>query len=105
MVRKSIKSNELTSQRFTFVKNVLSGVVGSWIFLSILYPIEHARNCLSNSIGQNNTTILGSMMNTVKKGGFRALYLGSSVSMVGVAVFRGTNFGVFDTFKGNKQGF
>lgn len=25
--------------------------------------------------------------------------------MVGVAVFRGTNFGIFDTFKKNKKGF
>jgi hypothetical protein len=24
--------------------------------------------------------------------------------MVGVAIFRGTNFGIFDTFKNNKQG-
>lgn len=35
----------------------------------------------------------------------RALYLGSSVSLVGVAVFRGTNFGIFDTYKNKMEGF
>lgn len=45
------------------------------------------------------------MRDTVRRGGVRALYLGSSVSMAGVAIFRGTNFGIFDTFKSNKRGF
>lgn len=31
--------------------------------------------------------------------------MGSSVSMFGVAIFRGTNFGIFDTFKKGRQGF
>lgn len=31
--------------------------------------------------------------------------MGGSISMVGVAIFRGTNFGIFDTYKSNKQGF
>lgn len=45
------------------------------------------------------------MKNTIKHGGIKALYTGSSVSVVGVAVFRGTNFGIFDTFKKDKIGF
>lgn len=104
IIHKFIKSNDMKSSLNSFAKNIASGVVGSWISLSLLYPIEHARNCLSNSIGNNKTTILGSIRNTVRFGGIRALYVGSSVSMAGVAIFRGTNFGIFDTFKGNKQG-
>lgn len=100
-----MKSNDIGTNQLTFAKNVASGVVGSWVSLSLLYPIEHARNCLSNSIGNNKTTIIGSMKNTVQMGGIKALYMGSSISMAGVAIFRGTNFGVFDTFKGKKQGF
>lgn len=48
--------------------------------------------------------MFGSIQNTFQKGGIRALYTGSSVSMFGVGIFRGTNFGIFDTYKKRRQG-
>lgn len=47
---------------------------------------------------------MGSIVSTLKTQGVRGLYTGSSISLFGVAVFRGTYFGVFDTFKENKKG-
>lgn len=84
--------------------NFMAGVLGSWVALSILYPIEHARNQLSTAISTKKQTILGSIRSTIKHQGFKALYTGSSISMFGVAIFRGVNFGLFDTYKGNKKG-
>lgn len=73
--------------------------------LAILYPLEHARNHLSMNISGANRTIIGSILDTIKKKGVKSLYRGSSISMFGVAMFRGTSFGIFDTFKGEKRGF
>ena len=92
-------------QTNSFSTNFLSGVLGSWISLSILYPIEHARNRQSINLQKTTKSILGNIMETVSKQGFRSLYTGSLISMYGVAIFRGTYFGIFDTFKGSKSGF
>lgn len=102
-MRKQVRSRLPNTN--SFVINTLSGVIGSWISLSLLYPIEHARNCLSNSIGSKNKSILGSMRSTFRRGGLRSLYTGCSVSMFGVGIYRGTNFGIFDTFKKGREGF
>lgn len=83
---------------------MLAGILGSWLSLGLVYPIEYTRNQISNNISQQNSSIIKMMIKTVKTQGFRALYTGSAIMMVGVAVFRGVYFGVFDTFKGDKEG-
>lgn len=84
--------------------NILSGVLGSWLALGVVYPFEHARNQISNNVSRQNSSILKIMMRTTNTQGFSALYTGCTISMIGVALFRGTYFGVFDTFKGDREG-
>ena len=93
------------SETSRFCTNFLSGVLGSWISLSILYPIEHARNRQSIDVSRKRKSLFGNIKETISKQGFRSLYKGSLISMYGVAIFRGTYFGIFDTFKGSKKGF
>lgn len=46
------------SEKLPLMSNILSGVVGSWLTLGLLYPIEHARNMLSNNTSSHSKSIL-----------------------------------------------
>ena len=43
--------------------------------------------------------ILKCLSNTIKSDGLRGLFRGSLISFFGMACFRGTFFGLYDTFK------
>ena len=44
-------------------------------------------------------SVFGCLRDTIQKDGIRGIYRGALVSFCGVAIFRSTYFGIFDTFK------
>ena len=50
-------------------------------------------------IGSQKIGILECLRQAIQSEGIKAIYKGALVSFIGVAIFRSTYFGIYDTFK------
>jgi solute carrier family 25 (adenine nucleotide translocator) protein 4/5/6/31 len=82
--------------------NVVSGIIGGWASSSILYPFDTLRIHLSNTFGQK-INVLSEFKNIIKTKGKKYFYKGFLNSFFGIAVFRGSFFGMYDTLKTKSQ--
>ena len=78
--------------------NYIGGASAGLLTRTILYPLEYTRNRMNNQI-KGEKSILGCLKEAYCREGLRGIYRGAMVSFVGVAVFRSTYFGIYDTFK------
>jgi solute carrier family 25 (adenine nucleotide translocator) protein 4/5/6/31 len=85
--------------RLNFIVNYLGGASAGLMTRSLLYPFEFTRNKMNNDIQRKNGGIWNCLTDAYKKGGLRAIYQGALISFMGVAIFRSTYFGIYDTFK------
>lgn len=79
--------------------NIVSGVFGGWVAAGILYPIDTVRIFLATSSKKQSQT-LRELAKNIKGQGKMYLYRGYKSSLLGIALFRGSYFGLYDTFKG-----
>lgn len=70
---------------------------------TILYPLEFTRNRMNNDVQGKNKGIMKCLRTAFQKEGIRGIYRGALISFIGVAVFRSTYFGIYDTFKNETQ--
>lgn len=87
-----------------FVANILSGSVAGAVSLFVVYPLDVVATRLmadvANSAGERAYTgILDCFVKTIQKDGVLALYAGFFPSIVGIIVYRGFYFGLYDTFR------
>ena len=54
---------------------------------------------MNNQIEAKKNGIFGCLREAFAKEGLRGIYRGALISFLGVAVFRSTYFGIYDTFK------
>jgi len=54
---------------------------------------------MNNQIQAKKSGIFGCLKEAFATEGLRGIYRGALISFVGVAVFRSTYFGIYDTFK------
>ena len=84
-----------------FAGNMVSGGVAGAISLSVVYPLDYVRNVQMDDLAgrYKGKTFLevGSMI--VRKRGVLALYSGFGVSVLGIVLYRGPYFGLFDSLK------
>lgn len=78
--------------------NIIAGVCGGLAAAAILYPIDTARLYISTS-KEAATTSVREITNNIKFEGIRYLYRGFSSCLLGISIFRGSFFGLYDTFK------
>jgi len=86
-----------------FLINVASGGLAGAGSLCIVYPLDYARTRLASDVGSGKNQfngLLDCIRKTVNNGGFRSLYNGLGVSIVGIIPYRGAYFGLFDTLSG-----
>jgi len=88
-----------------FVVNLLSGGLAGGLSLTLVYPLDYARTRLAADVSKRGSSPqfegLGDcIMQTVTKNGPFALYKGYFISVVGIIVYRGAYFGLFDTLQG-----
>ncbi|XP_070544429.1 ADP/ATP translocase 3-like [Ptychodera flava] len=93
-----------TEFRRFFLANVLSGGVAGATTLCVIYPLAFARTRLATDIGRvrSEREFRGSIdcfRKIFSSDGFRGLYRGFSVSILGIIVYRSAYFGLFDTAK------
>merc|ERR1711920_975050 len=94
------KNSEFTK---FFLINIASGGLAGAGSLCIVYPLDYARTRLASDVGSGRAQFNGlfdCVKKTVSAGGYRALYNGLGVSIVGIIPYRGVYFGLFDTLSG-----
>jgi len=89
-----------------FMGNILSGGVAGGVSLCFVYSLDYARTRLSNdnkSAKHGGAKQFNGLIDVYKKtiqvDGFAGLYRGFVISFVGIFIYRGLYFGMFDSVK------
>jgi solute carrier family 25 (adenine nucleotide translocator) protein 4/5/6/31 len=89
-----------------FAGNIASGGVAGGVSLCFVYSLDYARTRLTNDMksakhgGQKQFNgILDVYKQTLAKDGITGLYRGFVISFIGIFIYRGLYFGMFDSLK------
>lgn len=89
-----------------FLGNLASGGAAGAMSLTFVYSLDYARTRLANDIqstGKNKTRQFNGLIDVYRKtlatDGIVGLYRGFVISCVGIVVYRGLYFGMFDSLK------
>merc|ERR1712024_175814 len=87
-----------------FTMNILSGGMAGTCSLLFVYSLDYARTRLANDAkgkgGERQFTgLIDVYTKTLKSDGIQGLYRGFAISAVGIFIYRGMYFGMFDTLK------
>lgn len=94
--------NPKTQKGLFFMGNVLSGGAAGATSSLFVYPLDFARTRLAADIGKSDRQFNGlvdCLTKIHKTDGFKGLYQGFGVSVLGIMVYRGFYFGSYDTAK------
>lgn len=105
-VRALFNPQKTDSHGVTFYKNVASGGAAGAMSLVFVYSLDYARTRLANDTlaAQKGTSrefngLTDVYVKTMKADGIAGLYRGFCLSCVGIIVYRGFYFGLYDTIK------
>lgn len=105
-VKALFKQNKDDPYYLTFYKNVVSGGAAGAMSLIFVYSLDYARTRLANDAkaGKKGGTrefngLIDVYAKTFKSDGIVGLYRGFVISCVGIIVYRGFYFGLYDTLK------
>jgi len=92
------------SQGKKFTMNILSGGMAGTMSLLFVYSLDYARTRLANDAkGKGGERQFNGLIDvytkTLKSDGIQGLYRGFAISAVGIFIYRGMYFGLFDTLK------
>merc|ERR1711936_621051 len=87
-----------------FTTNILSGGMAGTCSLLFVYSLDYARTRLANDAkGKGGERQFNGLIDvytkTLKSDGIQGLYRGFAISAVGIFIYRGMYFGMFDTLK------
>merc|ERR1711948_210280 len=87
-----------------FTMNILSGGMAGTCSLLFVYSLDYARTRLANDAkGKGGERQFNGLIDvyrkTLKSDGIQGLYRGFTISAVGIFIYRGMYFGLFDTLK------
>lgn len=87
-----------------FATNIASGGFAGTLSLLFVYSLDYARTRLANDAkGKGGERQFNGLVDvyvkTLKSDGIQGLYRGFSISAVGIFIYRGMYFGLFDTLK------
>lgn len=109
-IKTIFKASKHDSYAITFGKNVFSGGAAGASSLLFVYSLDYARTRLANDVkgsskgGAKNTErqfngLFDVYRKTIQTDGIAGLYRGFVISCVGIVVYRGFYFGLYDTVK------
>jgi len=92
------------SQARKFATNILSGGFAGTLSLLFVYSLDYARTRLANDNKTKDGTrqfngLIDVYVKTLKTDGIQGIYRGFTISAVGIFIYRGMYFGLFDTLK------
>lgn len=87
-----------------FGTNIASGGFAGTLSLTVVYSLDYARTRLANdSKGKDGKRQFNGLVDvytkTIKSDGIAGLYRGFAISAVGIFIYRGMYFGLYDTLK------
>jgi len=103
-VKSMFKTAKDAPQYEKFGKNILSGGVAGSLSLMFVYSLDYCRTRLANDAKSKDGTRQYSGMidvyaKTIKSDGIQGLYRGFVISCVGIFIYRGMYFGLYDSIK------
>eukprot|EP00745_Piridium_sociabile_P024674 TRINITY_DN39126_c0_g2_i1.p1 TRINITY_DN39126_c0_g2~~TRINITY_DN39126_c0_g2_i1.p1 ORF type:complete len:303 (+),score=72.42 TRINITY_DN39126_c0_g2_i1:117-1025(+) len=105
-VKALFKSSPNESYTVKFSKNIFSGGVAGALSLCFVYSLDYARTRLANDAKSGKgggerqfNGLIDVYKKTLKSDGFVGLYRGFVISCVGIVVYRGFYFGLYDSLK------
>lgn len=98
------KSSKSDSNVMKFTKNIASGGVAGSLSLTFVYSLDYARTRLANDLkGKGGERQYSGLVDLYRKtlasDGIAGLYRGFVISCVGIFIYRGMYFGLYDTLK------
>jgi len=87
-----------------FMTNIASGGAAGTMSLTFVYSLDYARTRLANDAkgkgGERQFNgLIDVYVKTLKSDGIQGIYRGFTISAVGIFIYRGMYFGLFDTLK------
>jgi len=104
--KRMFKASKADSYYLSFAKNIASGGLAGATSLTFVYSLDYARTRLANDSksakkgGERQFNGLVDVYSkTLKSDGIVGLYRGFTISCVGIIVYRGLYFGMYDSLK------
>jgi len=105
-IKAQFKVSKQDSKLSKLGKNLASGGLAGALSLTFVYSLDYARTRLANDNKSSKkggerqfTGLVDVYKKTLASDGFRGLYRGFAISCVGIIVYRGFYFGLYDTLK------
>jgi len=103
-VKAMFKTAKDAPQYEKFGKNIMSGGVAGSMSLFFVYSLDYCRTRLANDAKTKSGTrqyngMVDVYVKTIKSDGVQGLYRGFVISCVGIFIYRGMYFGLYDTVK------
>jgi len=111
-IKAAFKFNKTDAELVKFAKNIGSGGAAGAMSLAFVYSLDYARTRLANdakaakkgaAVGapaeRQFTGIVDVYRKTMASDGIAGLYRGFAVSCIGIIVYRGFYFGLYDTLR------
>lgn len=103
-VKSMFKTAKDAPQYEKFAKNILSGGVAGSLSLLFVYSLDYCRTRLANDAKSKDGTrqfngMVDVYVKTIKSDGIQGLYRGFTISCVGIFIYRGMYFGLYDSIK------
>merc|ERR1711939_915406 len=103
-VKGMFKTPKDASAATKFATNITSGGVAGTLSLMFVYSLDYARTRLANDAkGKDGARKFNGLVDvyvkTIKTDGIQGLYRGFVISAVGIFIYRGMYFGLYDTLK------
>lgn len=105
-VKALFKASKTDSNAMKFTKNIASGGAAGAMSLTFVYSLDYARTRLANDAKSGKgggerqfNGLIDVYTKTLKSDGIVGLYRGFVISCVGIIVYRGFYFGLYDTLK------
>merc|ERR1711899_269842 len=103
-VKAMFKTPKTAPQYEKFAKNIMSGGVAGSMSLFFVYSLDYCRTRLANDAktktGERQYNgMVDVYVKTIKSDGIQGLYRGFVISCVGIFIYRGMYFGLYDSLK------
>jgi solute carrier family 25 (adenine nucleotide translocator) protein 4/5/6/31 len=103
-IKAMFKTPKDASEGRKFATNIASGGFAGTLSLTVVYSLDFARTRLANdSKGKDGKRQFNGLVDvytkTIKTDGIAGLYRGFAISAVGIFIYRGMYFGLYDTLK------
>merc|ERR1712183_436397 len=103
-IKALFKTSKDAPQYIKFGTNIASGGAAGTMSLLFVYSLDYARTRLANdNKGKGGERQFNGLIDvyvkTLKSDGIQGLYRGFTISAVGIFIYRGMYFGLFDTLK------